>query len=105
MYDQIMQGEQLFKSMLKLYDLNRIDIAAWQTRHDEVVANATGELDVSFCLYRIEYDRPDMYGIKGIEIQKPDESLFEDDIQYRQGDAIYSRHIVFRDFMIEVYMQ
>ena len=104
-YDQIMQGEQLFKSMLKLYDLNRIDIAAWQSRHDEVVANATGELDVSFCLYCIEYDRPDMYGIKGIEILKPDENLFEDDIHYRQNDAICSRHIVCSDFMIEVYMK
>jgi hypothetical protein len=104
-YEQIVQGEQLFKSMLKLYDLNRIDIAAWQTRPDEVVANATGEMDVSFCLHRIAYDRPDMYGVKAIVVQKPDDNLFEDDILYRLNDAIFSQHIIISDFIIEVYMK
>jgi hypothetical protein len=104
-YEQIVQGEQLFKSMLKLYDLNRIDIAAWQSRHDEMVANATGELDVSFCLHRIEYDRPDMYGIQAIAVKKPDDNLFEDDILCRQDDAIFSQHIIISDFLIEVYMK
>lgn len=104
-YDQVMEGELLFKSMLKLYDLSSIDIAAWQRERNEVVANATGELDVSFCLHSVEYDHPDMYGVKKIEILKPDDDLFEEDINFRQGDVIYSRHIVFSDLLIEVYMR
>lgn len=105
-YDQVMEGELLFKSMLKLYDLSSIDIAAWQRERNEVVANnVTGELDVSFCLHSIEYERPDIYGIRKIQIIKPDDSLFEDDINYRRDDVVYSRHIVFSDFLIEVYMR
>ncbi|PHJ37651.1 hypothetical protein P378_15480 [Desulforamulus profundi] len=88
--------------MLKLYDLNVIDIKAWQAQHDEVVANATGELDVGFCLYCIEKDRPDLYGVKRIEIRKPDESVFEEEVLFRQGDVLFSRRIAISDFMIEV---
>lgn len=104
-YAQVMEGELLFKSMLKLYDLSSIDIAAWQMERNEVIANATGELDMSFCLHSIEYARPDMFGVKKIELQKPDDDLFEDDITYRQGDVVYSRHVVFSDLLIEVYMR
>ncbi|MEN6326352.1 MAG: hypothetical protein ABFD18_09120 [Syntrophomonas sp.] len=103
-FAQVVEGEELFKSMLKLYDLNCIDIQAWQARHDEVIANATGELDVNYCLYRIEYEHPDLFGVKKIRIQKPDEQNFEDDLLYRQGDAVFSRHIVISDFLIEVDM-
>jgi hypothetical protein len=101
-YNQIMEGELLFKSMLKLYDLNCIDIAAWQAERDEVIANATGELDISFCLHSIEYIRPDLYGVRKIEITKPDDNLFAGEVTYRQGDAVFSRKIVFSDLLIEV---
>lgn len=103
-HDQIMEDELLFKSMLKLYDLSSINIAAWQNERDEAVANATGELDVSFCLHSIEYDNPDLFGVKRVEIKKPDENVFESDVNYRRGDIIYRRHIVFSDLLIEVYM-
>lgn len=99
---QVVEDDQLFKSMLKLYDLNIIDITSWQVQHEEVVANATGELDVNLCLCHIEYERPDMYGVKKIAIKKPDDKLFEDDLSYTDNDAIFSRHIVISDFLIEV---
>ena len=101
-FNLLVTDDLVFRSMLKLYDLNIIDLEAWQAQHDEVVANATGELDVSFCLYRIEYDHPDLYGVKKIEVSKPDESIFEEEINYREGDAIYSKRIAISDFMIEV---
>ena len=99
---KLMEGEQLFKSMLKLYDLGTLDIEEWKTRHDEVVANATGELDVNFCLHRIGYDHPDMYAVRRIRVTKPDEELLEDDITVRQDNAMYSRHIAISDLLIEV---
>ena len=88
--------------MLKLYDLNIIEIRAWQAQRDEVVANATGELDVGFCLYCIEKDRPDLYGVSKIEIKKPDDHVFEEEVVYRQGDVLFSRRVAISDFMIEV---
>ncbi|MCL5780456.1 MAG: hypothetical protein M1119_05985 [Firmicutes bacterium] len=101
-FNLIVADDLVFRSMLKLYDLNVIDIKAWQAQHDEVVANATGELDVGFCLYCIEKDRPDLYGVKRIEIRKPDESVFEEEVLFRQGDVLFSRRIAISDFMIEV---
>lgn len=35
-------------AMLKLYDLRTINIKLWQEQQDEVVPNATGELDVEY---------------------------------------------------------
>ncbi|MDR9787473.1 MAG: hypothetical protein RJR37_09565 [Peptococcaceae bacterium MAG4] len=92
----------IFKSMLKLYDLNVIDIKAWKEQHDEVVANATGELDVGFCLYCIEDKHPDLYGVEKIEITKPDERVFEEEISSRRGDVMFSRRVAISDFVFEV---
>lgn len=104
LHDQVMAEELLFKSMLKLYDLGTINIAAWQMARDQTVANATGELDISYCLHSIEYDDPDLYGVKRLEIKKPDENVFTGDVNYLKDDIIYQRHIVFSDLLIEVYM-
>jgi hypothetical protein len=102
LFTQVVQGELLFKSMLKLYDLNSIDILAWQKGHDEVVANATGELDLNYCLHRIEFEQPDMYGVSRIQIKKPDEEMMEEDVAYTCNDELCSRHILISDFLIEV---
>ncbi len=101
-FTPLAEEDLLFKSMLKLYDLNTIDIQAWQAGHEQMVANATGELDVNLCLGRIEYDRPDLYGVRKIIISKPDEAVFEDDVSYTREDVVFSRHIVISDFLIEV---
>jgi hypothetical protein len=104
LFTQVVQGELLFKSMLKLYDLNSIDILTWQKGHDEVVANATGELDLNYCLHRIEFEQPDMYGVSRIQITKPDEEMMEEDVSYTCNGAVYSRRILINDFLIEVDM-
>jgi len=101
-FAQVAADDLLFKSMLKLYDLNSINIGAWQVQHEEAVDNATGELDVNLCLCRIQYARPDMYGVKKITVTKPDDNLFEDDLVCSQNDALYSKHIVISNFLIEV---
>jgi hypothetical protein len=104
LFTQVVQGELLFKSMLKLYDLKSIDILAWQKEHDEVVANATGELDLNYCLHRIAFEQPDMYGVSRIHITKPDEEMMEEDVSYTCNGAVYSRHILISNFLIEVDM-
>ena len=101
-FDLLIADDLVFRSMMKLYDLSVIDIRGWKAQRDEVVANATGELDVGFCLYRIENDRPDLYGVMKVEIKKPDETIFEEEVKFRQGDVLFSRRITISDFMIEV---
>ncbi|MDD4238794.1 MAG: hypothetical protein PHT62_09610 [Desulfotomaculaceae bacterium] len=101
-FELLIADDLVFRSMLKLYDLNVIDIRSWQAQRDEVVANATGELDVGYCLYCIEKDRPDLYGVAKIEIKKPDEQVFEEEINVRREDALFSRRIVISDFLIGV---
>jgi hypothetical protein len=101
-YNPLVADDLVFKSMLKLYDLRLIDIRAWKAQQEDLVANATGELDVGFCLYSIEYTRPDLYGVGSLEISKPDESVFEVEILSLQGDAQFSRRVAISDFLIEV---
>jgi len=101
-FELLIQDDLVFRSMLKLYDLQVIDIRAWQAQRDEVVANATGELDVGYCLYCIEEKRPDLYGVVKIAIKKPDEQVFEEEINIRQEDVLYSRRVAISDFLIEV---
>ncbi|WP_308896708.1 hypothetical protein [Candidatus Desulfosporosinus nitrosoreducens] len=103
--EELTGDDLIFKTMLKLYDLQVIDLKKWQAQQEDVVANATGELDVSYCLYRIEYDQPDLYGIKKLEISKPDEQLFEHEIKTQIGEGLFSRRIAISDFMIEVNLE
>lgn len=101
-FKELTADDLIFKTMLKLYDLQVIDIFKWKAQQEDVVANATGELDVSYCLYRLEYSQPDLYGIKKLEISKPDEQLFEQEIETHIGEEKFSRRIAISDFRIEV---
>ncbi|MDR3541465.1 MAG: hypothetical protein P4L69_10940 [Desulfosporosinus sp.] len=101
-FKELSADDLIFKTMLKLYDLQVIDLNKWKAQQEDVVANATGELDVSYCLYRIEYTQPDLYGIKKLEITKPDEQLWEQEIETHIGEEMFSRRIAISDFKIEV---
>ena len=43
-----------------------------------------------------------MYGVSRIQIKKPDEDMMEEDVSYTCNDAVYSRHILISDFLVEV---
>ena len=105
LFKELTADDLIFKTMLKLYDLQMIDLKKWKAQQEDVVANATGELDVSYCLYRIEYTQPDLYGVKKLEILKPDEQLFEQEIATQLGEAMFSRRIAISDFKIEVSLE
>ena len=101
-FKELSADDLIFKTMLKLYDLQVIDLNQWKAQQEDIVANATGELDVSYCLYRLEYTQPDLYGIKRLEISKPDEQLFVQEIETKMGEETFSRRITISDFKIEV---
>lgn len=101
-FRELTEDDLIFKTMLKLYDLQVIDLSRWRAEEEEVVANATGELDVSYCLYRLQYAQPDLFGIRRIIISKPDERLYEQEIEIYIGKEKLSRRIAISDFWIEV---
>ncbi len=102
-FQELTEDDLIFKTMLKLYDLQVIDLKKWKTQQEDVVANATGELDVSYCLYRImQYSHPDLFGIKKLEISKPDEQLLVRELETQIGEGKFSRRIAISDFRIEV---
>jgi len=105
-FADLIADDLVFRSMLKLYDLNVINIKLWKEQRQEVVANATGELDVGYCLYRIQYDRPDLYDVERIEILRPggisDEGVFEEEVVFRRNGALFSKRVMISDFMFEV---
>lgn len=103
LFQELTEDDLIFKTMLKLYDLQVIDLKKWKAQQEDVVANATGELDVSYCLYRImQYSYPDLLGIKKLEISKPDEQLLVRELETQIGEGKFSRRIAISDFRIEV---
>ena len=43
-----------------------------------------------------------MYGVTRIQIKRPDDEMMEEDVAYTCNDAVYNRHILISDFLIEV---
>lgn len=102
LFKELTKDDLIFKSLLKLYDLQVIDLSQWKAQQEEVIANATGELDVSYCLYRLESMNPGLFGISCIEFSKPDEQIVEQETETIIGKEKFSRRIAMSDFWIEV---
>lgn len=110
-FDLLIADDLIFRTLLKLYDLSVLDIKGWKAQRDEVVVNATGELDVSYCLYRIENDHPDLFEVESIKISKTDDRLLEEEVSSSEEvpssreRVVFNRRITINDFMIEVSLE
>lgn len=102
LFSRLTRDDLLYHSLLKLYDLGLIDLKKWQQEPHEVVANASGELDVAYCLTCIEYERPDLYGVKSLKIIKQGEKILDQDLIFRVGEETFSKKIRISDFYFEV---
>lgn len=98
----LMEKDLVFQDMLKIFDLGVIDLEKWRAQHDEVIANGTGELDVGFCLNVLESQFPGLFGIAKIQVLKPDEEIFEEEVVINRGEALFSRRVLISDFWFEV---
>lgn len=99
---ELMQENILFTDMLKLYEIGSIDVAAWQAAPDEVVMNATGELDIDYCLHRLSFEDPLLYGIAELKFTKPDDTLVTREIRCQKEQEWYRQQVTFTDLLIEV---
>lgn len=71
----MIEEKLIFMQMLKLYDLEEIDIKEWQKEENENQLESNGEFDLAYCLKKISYNEPNFYGISKIAIEKTNEEL------------------------------
>ncbi|MGI6119530.1 MAG: hypothetical protein ACOYIB_02995 [Desulfosporosinus sp.] len=102
LFQRLIEGDLLFHSLLKLYDLNDINIWQWQQEEHEVVVNPTGEFDLDYYLTCIEYDNPELFGIESLRVVKLSDKILEEEIIFRQGEGYFSKTISINDFFFEV---
>lgn len=102
LYRQLMEGDLIFHTLLKLYDFGPLRIREWQKETHEVVANPTGELDLDFCLMAIAYNDPDLFGMASLQLIKPDEAMVKEEIRFSQGEECFGKSIQISDFFFVV---
>ena len=68
-YDMINE-KLIFMVFLKLYNLQVIDLEAFQKGEDSNIGESNGEFDLAYCLKKIKFNIPNFYGIKRIKIEK-----------------------------------
>lgn len=64
------EEKRIFLVMLKLYDYKKIDLEEWKQREDKEIPEANGEFDLSYCLYQMELEHPEFYGIQSLSFEK-----------------------------------
>jgi hypothetical protein len=102
LYGVLRKEDLLFHSLLKLYEISNINLKEWKQEEHEVVANATGEFDLDYCLTCIEYDDPDLFGIDNLRIIKRNEELIEEKIVFQRGEESFGKTIQISNFFFEV---
>ncbi|HHW08212.1 MAG TPA: hypothetical protein GXX34_11910 [Clostridia bacterium] len=99
---ELMTENLLFTDMLKLYEIGAIDVAAWLDAPDEAIMNATGELDVDYCLHRLFFEEPSLYGVAELKFTKAGDSPVFKEIRYQRQQQWYRQQVTFTDLLIEV---
>ena len=100
------EEKRIFLVMLKLYDYKTIDLEEWGQREDKEIPEANGEFDLSYCLYQMEMEHPDFYGIRSLSFEKTGEKFqteVEEDVEEYGGMTEKKvRQIVMDDIRITV---
>lgn len=55
-WKEITQDNLLFTTILKLYEIENIDIKAWRESNENILINQTDEFNIDYLLYRLEED-------------------------------------------------
>lgn len=101
-FEKMTENRFLFTTLLKLYDLDAVDVEKWLQEQEEIVDNATGEFDLAYCLCKISEESADIFGIKALHVTNPDNALFGVTITERQDECCFRVTIEITDFLIEV---
>ena len=101
-FEKVTGDRLLFTTLLKLYDLDLIDIEKWIGEQEEIVDNATGEFDIAYCLCKIGEESPDIFGIKVLHVTNPDNGLLNVVVTERRNECCFRETVEITDFQIEV---
>ena len=95
----------LFQNVMRLYEAGIVDVAAWKAERPEVSENATGEFDLEYCLYQVEKNRPDLYGVRRMRLSWPDGALFQTSTRMESAGAVYESKGTISNILFEVEME
>jgi len=102
MLKDITTDRLLFTTVLKLYDIETINIKAWLESEEMVIVNPSEEFNIDYCLYKLMDMNPNLEKINFIKIYKdPEEKELEFRFEDTEEDA-ESQNIRISNFIIEV---
>lgn len=103
------QEKRIFLVMLKLYDYQCINIKEWKNRTDREVPKSNGEFDLACCMYQIEMDHPDFFGVEELCFEKTGEkfrTVWEEMTTDSQGiSETVQRTVVMDDLRVSAKLQ
>lgn len=102
MLKDITTDRLLFTTVLKLYDIEIINVKAWLESEEMVIVNPSEEFNIDYCLYKLMDMNPNLEKIKLIKIYKdPEEKELEFKFVNTKADE-ESKNIRISNFIVEV---
>lgn len=69
------QENRIFLAMLKLYDYQCINVEDWKNRSEREIPKSNGEFDLACCMYQLEQNHPDFFGVAELQFEKTGEKF------------------------------
>lgn len=71
----LVSEKRTYLALLKIYEFGEINISEWVDAGEEVFVDASGEFDLSYCLFRIRAASGGFYGIEKICVYRLDDII------------------------------
>lgn len=103
LFERFTEDRLFFTTILKLYDIGKIDIGAWRKRRDKVVMNLSEEFNLEYCLHELYSKHDYMDKINTLELVKKGDEAIEVEISrdIRDGLSVLEK-IEISNFVIKV---
>ena len=99
-FERYTRENRIFLVMLKLYEHQCINVEEWKNRTDRGVSGSNGEFDLACCMYRMEMEHPDFFGVEELHFEKTGEkfrAVLEEEHTDREGIAELVQRTVMMD--------
>lgn len=106
MMEKFTYDRLIFTTMLKLYDMEKIDVRAWIESEEAMIINPSEEFSIEYCLFKLTDSNPNFGEIKLIKVYKEPESeeLDFDFTRAAEENSPTKQNIRISNFTIEVVM-
>ncbi len=100
-YEDLKSQRSIFMTVIKLYDMGTLQISEFFEKKTRVMMTPTEELNIEYCLVRLENTIPELPRIKELQVERLDNPLYES-ISYKQGDLNIVENIEMSDVLFKV---